>query len=59
MQFYAIVNSNGVQETEVVQMLDIKEMQSLGGFPGEEAFVEAVSTATPISRSSSYVTKIS
>jgi hypothetical protein len=42
MQFYAIVNSNGVQETEVVQMLDIKEMQSLVGFPGEEAFVEAV-----------------
>jgi len=39
---HPIVNSNGLQETEVVEMLDIKEMQSLVGFPGEEALVEAV-----------------
>ena len=42
MQFYALVNSNRVEEVAAEESLTLKEMQSLVGFPGEEAFVEPV-----------------
>jgi hypothetical protein len=42
MQFYALVNSNGVEEVEAAGLPKIKEIQNLVGVPGQEAFFEAV-----------------
>jgi hypothetical protein len=41
-QFYALINSTGIQEVEATEMPTVPEIQKLVGIPGEEAFFEGV-----------------
>jgi hypothetical protein len=41
-QFYALINSTGIQEVQATEMPTIAEIQNLVGIPGKEAFFEGV-----------------